>query len=248
MKKCEKYIRAIMQISTSEKILNAAEELFAQSSYDAVSIRQITQKADVKLALAHYHFGTKEALFDAVIKRRIGQLSESRIQMLDYFRRENGGKRLSIEQIVHSFVMPYLFWHLNGGEGWRCYSRIVSSLLGYNLSLLQEQFDEGARRFLSEMRHAMPKASEADIQWGFDFMVGVMCNTFSEVDRIGGLSQQQCTIENKAEACEYLITFIIAGLTSLNGKKEKQDLRQSIAIMHKLSELALERESNETAL
>lgn len=225
-----------MQISTSEKILNAAEELFALSSYDAVSIRQITQKADVKLALAHYHFGTKEALFDAVIKRRIGLLSESRLQLLDYFSNENGGKPLSIEQIVHAFVTPYLFWHLNGGAGWRSYARIVSTLLGYNLSLLQEQFDSGAARFQQEMRRAMPDADEASIQWGFDFMVGVMCNTFSEVDRIGGLSQQLCSVEDKEQACEYLLSFIVAGLERL-AANNKQNLNHSLSVLKSLNPL-----------
>ncbi|WP_058912029.1 TetR/AcrR family transcriptional regulator [Entomohabitans teleogrylli] len=223
-----------MQISTSEKILNAAEELFAQSSYDAVSIRQITNKADVKLALAHYHFGTKEALFNAVIERRIGQLSQSRLQLLAHFRQQNDERPLQIEQIVHAFVMPYLFWHLNGGEGWRSYARIVSTLLGYNLALLQEQFDGGARVFQQEMRRTMPEADEASIQWGFDFMVGVMCNTFSEVDRIGGLSEGLCSTENKEEACSYLISFIVAGLERLAGN-HKQELSASLALLKSLT-------------
>ncbi|GKX64423.1 TetR/AcrR family transcriptional regulator [Pragia fontium] len=223
-----------MQISTSEKILNAAEELFALSSYDAVSIRQITQKADVKLALAHYHFGTKDALFDAVIKRRIGLLSESRRQLLDYFSKENNGKPLSIEQIVHAFITPYLFWHLNGGAGWRSYARIVSTLLGYNLSLLQDQFDSSAVLFQQEMRRTLPNTDEASIQWGFDFMVGVMCNTFSEVDRIGGLSEQLCSVENKEQACEYLLSFIVAGLERLADNK-KQDLSHTLSILTALN-------------
>lgn len=223
-----------MQISTSEKILNAAEQLFAQSSYDAVSIRQITQMAGVKLALAHYHFGTKEALFEAVIKRRIGLLSDCRLQLLDYFRNKNSSAPLSIEQIVHSFVVPYLFWHLNGGSGWRSYARMVSTLLGYNLELLKDQFDSAAILFQQEMRRSMPEADEASIQWGFDFMVGVMCNTFSEVDRIGGLSGMLCSIENKEQACEYLLSFIVAGLKNL-GQNNKEDLTDSLAILKSLN-------------
>ncbi|HGN1704537.1 TPA: TetR/AcrR family transcriptional regulator [Providencia rettgeri] len=223
-----------MQISTSEKILNAAEELFAQSSYDAVSIRHITQKAGVKLALAHYHFGTKKELFDAVVKRRIGQLSQSRIQLLKHFLSQNDEKPLPIEKIVHAFVLPYLYWHLNGGEGWRNYARIVSSLLGYNLSLLQEQFDEGARVFLQELRRAMSNADEENVQWGFDFMVGVMCNTFSEVDRIGGLANGLCSVEDKEQACSYLIPFITSGLEKLASSSRK-DLKESLSVLATLT-------------
>lgn len=223
-----------MQISTAEKILNAAEELFSQSRYDAVSIRQITSKAGVRLALAHYHFGTKEALFNAVIERRIGQLSQSRLRLLEHLLQENDGRPLQLEQIVHAFVMPYLFWHLTGGKGWRNYARIVSTLLGDNLALLQDQFDGGARVFQREMRRSMPGADESSVQWGFDFMVGVMCNTFSEVDRISGLSNGRYTIENKEEACSYLIAFIVSGLERL-ANNQKQDVSGSLDLMKSLT-------------
>lgn len=222
-----------MQISTSEKILNAAEELFAQSSYDAVSIRHITQKAGVKLALAHYHFGTKKELFDAVVKRRIGLLSQSRIQLLNHFLAQNDDQPLPIDKIVHAFVLPYLYWHLNGGEGWRNYARIVSTLLGYNLSLLQEQFDAGAHVFLRELRRTMHSTKEEKVQWGFDFMVGVMCNTFSEVDRIGGLTKGLCSIEDKEQACSYLIPFITSGLEQL-ASSPQADLKENLALLSTL--------------
>ncbi len=202
-----------MQLSTPEKILNAAEELFSQSGYDAVSIRQITQAANVRLALAHYHFGSKEALFNAVIQRRIGLLSKCRVELLQHYLDMSEGGPLPLEQLVQAFVAPYLYWHLHGGPGWRSYSRLVAGLLGYNLAVLKEQFDPTAQMFLRELRRSMPDASEAAVQWGFDFMVGLMCNTFAEVDRIKGLSGGHCSVENKEDACQRLVTFIVAGLS-----------------------------------
>jgi len=201
--------------STSEKILDAAEELFAQHQYDAVSVRQITGAAGVKLGLAHYHFSSKEDLFNAVIRRRIDLLTQSRRSLLLKFLEDNNGEPLPIEKLVLAFVTPYLYWSLNGGPGWRSYARLVSSLLGYNLKLLQELFDPGAYLFLQEMRRSIPKADESGIQWGFDFMVGLMCNTFSEVDRISGLSGGLCSTANIEEACRHMASFIAAGLSAL---------------------------------
>ena len=209
-----------MQLSTPEKILNAAEELFSQSGYDAVSIRQITQAADVRLALAHYHFGSKEALFNAVIQRRIGLLSKCRVELLQHYLELSDSEPIPLEQLVLAFVAPYLYWHQNGGPGWRSYSRLVAGLLGYNLPVLRDQFDPTARMFLVELRRSMPNASEAAVQWGFDFMVGLMCNTFAEVDRIKGLSDGLCTDEDKEDACQRLVTFIVAGLNGFIEKKQ----------------------------
>ena len=44
---------------TQERILAAAEELFAEAGYEGTSIRQIALKAGVPVALISYHFGGK---------------------------------------------------------------------------------------------------------------------------------------------------------------------------------------------
>ncbi|MCD1127625.1 hypothetical protein LPW36_16820 [Jinshanibacter sp. LJY008] len=63
-----------------------------------------------------------------------------------------------------------------------------------------------------------------------------MCNTFSEVDRIGGLSQQLCSEEDKEQACEYLLSFIVAGLERLVANN-KQNLSHSLSVLNSLNPL-----------
>lgn len=225
-----------MTLSTADKILNAAEELFSASGYDAVSIRQITQAAGVKLALVHYHFGSKEELYRAVIQRRIGRLSECRMRLLDQYLDEADGEPLAIEKIVQAFITPYLFWHLHGGNGWRSYSRLVSRLLMHDLDILTSQFNPTAERFIAELRRSMPDAREKSVQWGFDFMVGLMCNTFSETDRIATLSHGQCSVEDKLDACQNLVSFVTAGLLQLSANR-KSDLTDPLKSIARFTEL-----------
>jgi AcrR family transcriptional regulator len=59
-----------------ERLLAAAGDLFARHGFDAVSVRQITSRAKANLGAITYHFGSKEALFHAVIERFGGRLSE----------------------------------------------------------------------------------------------------------------------------------------------------------------------------
>ena len=72
---------------TRAKIINAAELLFGKRSFDAVSLRDITVEAGVTLALASYHFRTKENLFAAVVSRRA--------EVLNRIRRERLAERVS---------------------------------------------------------------------------------------------------------------------------------------------------------
>ena len=63
---------------TRALILDAAERQFGARGFDAISLRDITDDAGVTLALASYHFGTKDNLFEAVVARRAGSLGQDR--------------------------------------------------------------------------------------------------------------------------------------------------------------------------
>ena len=56
---------------TRERILRAAERLFAEHGYDGVSVRSIAAAAKVQLALLSYYFQSKLGLYRAVFQRRI---------------------------------------------------------------------------------------------------------------------------------------------------------------------------------
>jgi AcrR family transcriptional regulator len=63
-------------MGTREQIIKVASELFAEQGFDGVSIRDITSRAEVNLSAVTYHFGSKEALFGAVILLKIEPLRE----------------------------------------------------------------------------------------------------------------------------------------------------------------------------
>jgi AcrR family transcriptional regulator len=64
-------------------ILDAAEALFSEHGFDAVTMRQAARLAGVDSALLHYYFGDKRGLFDAVFLRRAEILNRQRIEALD---------------------------------------------------------------------------------------------------------------------------------------------------------------------
>lgn len=61
------YKRMKQDGETTQSILSAARELFAERGYDGASIRAITARAGVNLGAVTYHFGTKERLYLAVV-------------------------------------------------------------------------------------------------------------------------------------------------------------------------------------
>lgn len=63
-----------MSLSTKEKILEVALDLFAKHGFNGTSIRDISQKAEVNVAAVNYHFKSKEGLFKEVITNSFAQM------------------------------------------------------------------------------------------------------------------------------------------------------------------------------
>jgi AcrR family transcriptional regulator len=54
--------------ATRDRLLTAAVELFAQRGFHGTSIRDIAEEAGANVAAAHYHYGSKDALYLEVLR------------------------------------------------------------------------------------------------------------------------------------------------------------------------------------
>jgi AcrR family transcriptional regulator len=64
---------------TRERILKAAERLFAENGYDGTSIRAIVAKARVNQAAINYHFAGKDGLYREVLRAAFRALTEQQL-------------------------------------------------------------------------------------------------------------------------------------------------------------------------
>lgn len=70
--------------SSELALIYAAERLFAENGIAGVSLRQINQAANQKnISAAHYHFGSREGLIEAVLEHRVLDLDERRQAFLE---------------------------------------------------------------------------------------------------------------------------------------------------------------------
>jgi len=61
---------------TKQRLLDAGRKLFADNGFDGASVRAITQLAGANLGAVTYHFGTKQALYAAVLEQLFGRIAE----------------------------------------------------------------------------------------------------------------------------------------------------------------------------
>lgn len=199
--------------STRQRILDAAEALFAERGFDGVSLRQITARAGVELALANYHFGPKHELFVAVINRRADELNGARRRLLEAL-----PDLPTVEGLIEAFARPFLDKSVHGGPGWKSYARLIAQTANaarWTRDIMTAQFDPIAREFLAGMRRALPAANEADLYWGFHFLVGAMTLMFAETGRIDTLSDGRFRASDLEEIHARLVPFMAAGYRAL---------------------------------
>src|SRR3954471_14093749 len=91
---------------TRTRILDAAEELFMQHGFEGTSMRLLTAKAGVNLAAVNYHFGSKDALVEAVFRRRLHPINVARVAELDKLEATDGAP--SPGAIIRAFITPGL--------------------------------------------------------------------------------------------------------------------------------------------
>jgi AcrR family transcriptional regulator len=81
------------------RLLTAAAQLFARRGYDGTSVRAIAQRAKVNLGAITYHFGSKHALYEAVLEAASEPL-RTRVAAIGA---EEGHPLDRIERVLHAF-------------------------------------------------------------------------------------------------------------------------------------------------
>lgn len=208
--------------NTRDKILDAAEALFGERTFDTVSLRDITQRAGVTLALASYHFGTKDGLFADIVARRAMVLGEMRRERLAQL--ESRGE-LTTEGIIDAFFQPLFEKMTEGGEGWPSYLLILAQLGQSNrwLDLLHENFDPTAELFLEKLATTLPYVERSVLMRGFSLSLVAMLQTLSKNRRLDALSGGSVSADNLGEAYDVLLRFSVNGLEGLSSIKPAKE-------------------------
>lgn len=206
---------------TRERILDAAEELFAQRGYEGVSVRKIMRRADADVSLAYYHFKSKRDLFDQVMLRRVEYVNAIRLEALEAVERRHPGDAPTVEEIIAAFTQPILELLANNHEEWKHWFQLVAQINSsseWGGELMTRYFDPLVRRFIEALRQALPDCDEQDLFWSYHFLSGALTLTLAETGRIDNLSGGTCRSSDMASINTRMPRFMAAGFRTLCGR------------------------------
>lgn len=194
-------------------ILLAAERLFAQHGYHAVTIRQIADEAGVPLALVSYYYGQKHELFKAIFDHWRPTVDE-RLSLLEQARQAQAPGDM-LRRVVEALVLPVML--LRASVEGEYYAQLVARELFYRtpeaVTVLANHFDPMAHAFIDGLHEACPGSSREQAAWAYQFAIGALLHHIID-DRVERLSFSK----NRAvspDACTMLIDFIRPGIAAV---------------------------------
>lgn len=198
--------------STKERILGAAESLFAQRGFDGASLRQLTSAAGVNLAAVNYHFGSKEKLVEQVFHRRLDALNAQRLAALAKVADQPDTR---LEDVLDAFIRPAL--ELSHDDGGSLFMRVLARAFAEHddglRKFLSENYGHVMRQFTAEFARLLPRLSKEELYWRIDLVTGALTHAMSGF----GMIQRKSDVSERAhreQTVQHLVRFAAAGLNA----------------------------------
>ncbi len=196
---------------TRNQIVRAAEKLFAEKGFRAMTLRDVTREAKVNLAAVNYHFGSKCNLMYEVIRSHIEPVNQERLDRLNQLSAEYAPEAIPLEHIFDTLFRP-LFEHVAHSNFPQFMARVITEPADFMRKLHKTFFGELSQRYLSEIKLSYPELSEENLQYRLFLAVSTMIGTIVEQGRLENISSGQLDPKNLDRIIDELIAFAVAGL------------------------------------
>jgi AcrR family transcriptional regulator len=197
--------------TTPERLIEAVERLVTEGEGEP-SLRDITFAAGANVAAVNYHFGSKEALLDAVVERALAEHAREQLAELEAV--AGSQPPPGIDEIVRAWMSPYLVAFVNGRP--TLMTRVVAKATsGGSLSLrrrLTAASSKGRTRFLELLSDRLPGVSIEELDVRISLASRVIAEVFARC--FDDASSGEYLAGGESQLVERAVAFMVGGLTA----------------------------------
>lgn len=203
-------------IATRQRLLDSAQQLFAEQGFDRISVRDITDRAGANVAAVNYHFRSREGLVEEVIERYINPINDERLERLEQLERRFGSKEAPLEEILDAFVRPFVTQVRRSEMTEQLFYRLMGRIFSEKGEEFPGTVEEGLRkmlrRFMKAFARALPGLSQEELAWRVHFTVGSMLHTMAHADTLHRLTEGASGEPTMEATLARFVRFSAAGL------------------------------------
>ncbi len=208
-------------MSTKNRILNAAEQLFCDLGFDNTSLRTITGEADVNLASVNYHFGSKKQLIQDVLQRYLQVLMPQLDEGIDVLIEQGD---LSSEKLFNALVDPLMSLESVRPNGTKIFvqlfARAYYETQGHLRKFITNQYGATLLKLNKALHIAVPHLSTNEVFWRWHFALGSCVFTMASSKALSEIAaadyQQHLEIE---DLIKKVVHYIAAGFSAPQAEK-----------------------------
>ena len=167
----------------------------------------------MNLAAVNYHFGSKDALIEAVFKRRLDPMNAERIAALERL------EEPSPESIIRAFVRPSLRLVEDAKGGGRNFIRLLGRTYTEPAkavrALIGQTYAPAMQRYKKALERALPQMPADELVWRMHFMFGTLAYTLAATDTVQLIAGSKPEDRYDARLLEDRLTaFLASGLNA----------------------------------
>ena len=216
---------------TRRRLLEAAESLFIECGYEAMSLRQVTARAHANLAAVNYHFGSKEALIHELLSQRLDRLNLERLNLLSSCEKQWPKNMDATAVFAMLFIPAFRISHesVGGNSFMRVLGRVYSDRSPFIRGYLQEHYRPIFGRFFEAFSRTLPDLPRNELGLRLHFGLKALSGILAGEDMqklIDDLSMGE-TI-NDGELLARLISLISPILTAPFGSPEQIEVIEQV--------------------
>lgn len=200
-----------------ERILDAAEELFAEFGYHGVTLKDVATRVGVSSTLIHYHFNGKESIYEAIWARKAPISTHNRLEAMRRYA-EEAGDNVTVEGALHAWIDADLNVQLEDKEYWAAIGKIsaqANSAAGWGAEKMTKYYNPVVLALIELLKKAMPNCDEETIFWGYHFLSGAMTHNMARTGRLDELSRGLCSSDDFVSIRKHMATFMAAGFKAI---------------------------------
>lgn len=137
-----------MNDDTRQHLLECAERLFAERGIASVSMREINRAAGQRNTSAiHYHFGSKDALIQAIFEQRMREINARRTELLDEIEAE--GRAGDLQCVLGAIILPLADGMADSQKSINYllfFGQVLNESSEHILAAIRAPFSDGMRR------------------------------------------------------------------------------------------------------
>ena len=197
-----------------DRLLDAAEQSFAEKGFDRTSVRDLTANANCNLAAVNYHFGGKENLYTEVFRRQLVTMREARLKSIEKVMSQTDHEP-TLEELIRAFATAFIEPLIDQSSGRRFMKLMVHEMSEPHLpkNMFVEEIAEPTITALSNsLAKVYPGVSQEKTILSIMSIIGQLVHIIhiKEMFELGNLVGTPTP--NLAEMVDHIVEFSTAGI------------------------------------